>query len=1106
MNTVLIEQDRAHRAQALDPHGSFIVQAPAGSGKTELIIQRYLMLLGQVKKPEEILAITFTKKAAHEMRARVTKALEHAAHQPEPSKAHEQLTWRLAKQVLKRDQQFNWHLLENPNQLHIKTIDSFCTYLTGQLPLLSHFGATPDIAIHAQALYREAVLEVLSHVEEDHPWSPAVAKLLAHIDNDLNRLALLLISLLEKRDQWQQYIIAETDAREILTEHLQAVVDERLAQVDELFPKVLRPELSALLQFALNNLAHSNSELLVLNETQQGLKAWRAIAEFLLTKENTWRKTVNESIGFPALKNLKGDELKEHRLVRARHKELTETLSQHENLRSTLEIIRKLPDPYYTDAQWSTLQALLEVLKITLAQCRVTFQTHGRIDFIENAWGASLALGNEQAPTDLALSLDYQIQHILVDEFQDTSFPQYRLLSMLTHGWQSGDGRTLFVVGDPMQSIYRFRQAEVGLFLRMQQQGLGAIQLTPLTLAVNFRSTAAIVDWNNQHFAAIFPGNSDIAMGAVHYSHSIANNPEQQNTSHIHIKGLLDGDAKAQAAHVINTIQQQLTEYPDDNIAILVRSRSHLSAIIPALKAAKLSYQALDIDPLIARQSVQDALALTRALLHPADRIAWLAILRAPWCGLTLSDLLKVTQGEYQGLIWEKLNHTATIANLSEDGQQRLRRITPILQAAINNRARESLRPWIENTWLALGGPATLPQYDEIQDINAYFDLLSEISQENPEIGLEILQERIEQLHASTHQTKASIQIMTVHSAKGLEFDTVILPHLEKFNPPDDKSLLLWMEQPLINDQTALLLAPIHAADSEADKLYRYIESTQRVKALYEVDRLLYVATTRAKKRLHLVFSKKDSESTSQRGSFLDKLWLILQNQISLEPVTETSIIQDYSVNPSARTLKRLPAQWLNPITLPTAREAASAQLHQGFKLPDQSRRLIGTVSHLIFQQFASEPKQRWESIPSTQQEQYIKRHLMQAGLTPHQHAAAIQHIMLLIKRALNDERGQWILAPHPEAKSELSLTVKNGDEFTQLIIDRTFVDEHGIRWIIDYKTAEVQDEELSIFLTKQKQKYATQMQQYQKAMQALDDRPIKMGLYFPAIPAWCEY
>ena len=133
-----------------------------------------------------------------------------------------------------------------------------------------------------------------------------------------------------------------------------------------------------------------------------------------------------------------------------------------EELREQLHAIRSLPEPTYTDEQWDALDAIVKLAPQAVAELQVVFAAHGQADFIEIAQGAVRALGDESDPTDLLLSLDYRIRHILVDEFQDTSHSQYELLVRLTSGWEPGDGRTLFVVGDPMQSIYRFREAEVG--------------------------------------------------------------------------------------------------------------------------------------------------------------------------------------------------------------------------------------------------------------------------------------------------------------------------------------------------------------------------------------------------------------------------------------------------------------------------------------------------------------------------------------------------------------------------------------------------------------------------------------------------------------------
>ena len=123
---------------------------------------------------------------------------------------------------------------------------------------------------------------------------------------------------------------------------------------------------------------------------------------------------------------------------------------------------------------------------------------------------------------DLALRLDYQLHHILVDEFQDTSWTQFNLLEKLTAGWQAGDGRTLFIVGDGMQSCYGFRNADVSLFLRARDSGIGPVTLQPLQMSVNFRSDAAVVGWVNEVFAEAFPLHDDVLRGGVCYSASEA--------------------------------------------------------------------------------------------------------------------------------------------------------------------------------------------------------------------------------------------------------------------------------------------------------------------------------------------------------------------------------------------------------------------------------------------------------------------------------------------------------------------------------------------------------------------------------------------------------
>ena len=139
--------DQDARLRALDANTSFIVQAPAGSGKTGLLTQRFIVLLAGVEAPEEITAITFTIKAAAEMRNRILQALERAGDDQAPDAAYEKQTWQLARKALARDKENGWHLLENPSRLRIQTIDSLCTSLARQMPVI-----TVVVAIEIEAV------------------------------------------------------------------------------------------------------------------------------------------------------------------------------------------------------------------------------------------------------------------------------------------------------------------------------------------------------------------------------------------------------------------------------------------------------------------------------------------------------------------------------------------------------------------------------------------------------------------------------------------------------------------------------------------------------------------------------------------------------------------------------------------------------------------------------------------------------------------------------------------------------------------------------------------------------------------------------------------
>src|SRR5512142_3317450 len=151
------DRDAQQRERALEATTSFIVQAPAGSGKTELLVQRFLALLAVVREPENIVAITFTRKAAGEMRARVAEGLRDAATLPPPEEEHKRQRWKLAHSVLARDEKRGWKLLESPGRLRIVTIDSLCHGIARLMPWTSELGSVRDVSEKAGDLYAAAV-------------------------------------------------------------------------------------------------------------------------------------------------------------------------------------------------------------------------------------------------------------------------------------------------------------------------------------------------------------------------------------------------------------------------------------------------------------------------------------------------------------------------------------------------------------------------------------------------------------------------------------------------------------------------------------------------------------------------------------------------------------------------------------------------------------------------------------------------------------------------------------------------------------------------------------------------------------------------------------
>lgn len=860
-----IVADEHIRERALNPTESFIVQAPAGSGKTGLLTQRFLALLSVAEVgPEECLAITFTRKAASEMRDRILMALEGAKNPTPPEDSYEQKTWRLARAVLERDRVLGWDLLHNPNRLKIQTIDAFCAGITRQMPILSRFGATPQITEDPHDLYQMAAQNLLKAVETDDLWSESCRVLLSHLDNNLALATRLLAEMLSHRDQWLPYVgqtlaMPEVEIRARLELGLETAIQESLVALCANIPVEI--EITGLLNLAKQaalELEKLNSDSMILHcknlngqwpsAELDDLSIWLGLAELLFTQENTLRKTVTKQQGFPAPSSFSDSSDKAHfKNMKDDMQASLEFLENHPDFLEKLRLLRECPPKVYTEVQWEVVSALMQLLPVLAAELSVVFQENNAVDFTEITLAAVKALGDLDSPTDLALGLDYRIRHVLIDEFQDTSLSQFRLLELLTAGWQHKDGRTLFLVGDPMQSIYRFRQAEVGLFIRAKQQGVNDIKLNALTLTTNFRSEFELVEWANEFFKTQFPREDDITSSAIGFTASVAFKKNNKNTGSVaRVMSVTEESEPEVVVDLINAVKEA---DPEGSIALIVRSRRHLELLLPRLRVANIAYQGIQLEPLANRSVVQDLLALTRALLHLGDRVAWLAILRTPWVQLSLGDLFHIANFESDLPIWHALQNYLDIPDLSIAAKNKLTVLVPILSNALLQYQRLPLRTWIFETWVALGGPGF-----GVDDAEAYFCLLESLEAEGNFDEVGVLEKKIQSHYATAtknnHQNN-KVQIMTIHKAKGLEFDTVIVPGMGRRTMSDPSQLLLWEERVGVLKDSYLLMAPIKRVGEKTDPIYAYLKQQEDRRAAYEATRLGYVAATRARKRLY---------------------------------------------------------------------------------------------------------------------------------------------------------------------------------------------------------------------------------------------------------------
>ena len=858
-----VEFDAATLAQvrAADPHRSTWLTANAGSGKTRVLTDRVARLLLAGTAPEKILCLTYTKAAATEMQNRLLARLGQWAMLPQAALLEELARLgEAAAPDLAAARRLFARAIEAPGGLKVQTIHSFCAGVLRRFPIeagVPH-GFT-ELDDRSAALIRAGIIEEMAR--ENHP---ALQDLLAlHSGENLDAFLAGLRGFDAPADRDALWAACGLQPGADLPGLLARVFADGALVIPALIPHLAKSGA---------NDQKAAAKLIQGDWTQPGL-AELAILEGVLLNGATAREPFAPKYdGFPtkALRTGACADLMDDLAI------LMERVASGRPGRIALSHAGK------------TL-ALHRFGHAFLTRYRAEKAAHGHLDFDDLIDRTARLLSENSMAQWVLFRLDGGIDHILVDEAQDTSPAQWQVIQRLTDEFTSGQGarqqgRSLFVVGDPKQSIYSFQGADIAVFEARRAGFAAAFEaarnpMQVLELRHSFRSSTAILGLVDQVFAG------DAAQGL--------GDPPQHRAFRAQMPGRVDlwppipkpdkpetGDwtdpvdrpaensettrlARAIAAAVAAMLGQPILDgkrglvrkIRAGDVLILVQRRSDLfQEIIAALKAANLPVAGADRLKLAGEMAVRDIRAVLSVLATPEDDLSLAASLRSPLFGLSEEQLYRLASGRKKAeYLWRRLRdfgHRAAVDLLADlMGQTGFLRPYDLIQRLlIRHGGRERL--------IARLGPEAEDGIDELLS-----QALSYESSETPSLTGFLVWLTVDEVEVRRQPGSAGehgeglIRVMTVHGSKGLESPIVILPDAAKRRPPREGQVLPGPDG----------LTLWRGKKGERPDTVEEIAAMQTQRQLQERKRLLYVGLTRAESWL-IVAAAGETDADSWHG------------------------------------------------------------------------------------------------------------------------------------------------------------------------------------------------------------------------------------------------
>jgi ATP-dependent exoDNAse (exonuclease V) beta subunit len=713
------------------------------------------------------------------------------------------------------------------------------------------------------------------------------------------------------------------------------------------------------------------------------------------------------------------------------------------------------------------------------------------------------------------------VKHLLVDEFQDTSRSQWLLLQNLCSGWQRDSGRTLFVVGDPNQSIYAFRKAKVSLFLEPKELLLiffhDRFSLDCLQLCANFRSHPRLVDWHNQIFSQTIMGQADQeADEVVHVSAEalIEPGPEQLSLTLFSLENEGDDSRQAEARWLGQAVRRELEHLREgEKIGILLFTRTHLARYVEGLRRAGVAVQVQEGAPLVDQLEVLHLRQIAQALVRPHDDLAWAALLRAPWSRLTLDQLVQVAARPEVSWL-EKM--TAVAAELPM-----VKNVLETITRARRRLARDDLASLVENVWVELDGPAAMAgngSLARVANCRSYLALLGRAEQGTPEETLSQADVLLRNAFAPPDPAAAPspVELMTVHRAKGLEFDVVFLPFLDwdplsggrSSQPPYRLESI-----PTSGGEHLIAMAPDRRREKSGG-LYRLLQDIGDKKKLAEAKRIFYVAVTRARRSLYLSGVCRTSNRKLSPPKNTPLWWLHTHHGLrlseNLELVAEKSDNVDLYFNPALTAA--IAAEQGEVGELPEPLPFAPEPLPYRTVVPSQltkhtetaveheeesNRKARGTVTHRLLERLVKDLP-----LPGSAA---VAAALIREGVSEAKCKSLTEEILHEVQKCVHEDFFSWLISnDHAEAYCEWSLEDHPAPgQIRTGIVDRLVFD--GVHWwVVDYKTGRLlSGESVDGFIAREAQRYHPQLQAYREMVAnyfKVELSSVRTVLYFTAL------